>query len=169
MSSMFTDGPDGVELGTTPEIVTVPSRDRAFRVHVEAALTRGIATPDDSTEEIRRAYPGVRVHRSEPLGTLTPGGSRWYVYCDGEVLGPEPGSDGGPTSPKREPRWDAAGRYTDANASAAELFGVQREAIIGASAGAFTRHEAPTTFEPGSSPERRARPPLAVVVRIFTS
>jgi PAS domain-containing protein len=65
------------------------------------------------------------------------------------------GRIGGPTRPKREPRWDAAGRYTDANASAAELFGVQREAIIGASAGAFTRHEAPTTFQPGSSPERR--------------
>jgi PAS domain S-box-containing protein len=141
MSSTFPEGSDGVGLRPTPEIVTVPSRDRAFRVHVEAAITKGIATPDDLTQEIRRAYPGVRVHRSEPLGTLTPGGSRWYVYRDGEVLGAEPGSDWWADESLARTSMDAAGRYTDANASAAELFGVQREAIIGANAGAFTRHE----------------------------
>lgn len=155
MSSMFTDGPDGVGLGTTPEIVTVPSRDLAFRVHVEAALTRGIATPDDSTEEIRRAYPGVRVHRSEPLGTLTPGGSRWYVYRDGEALGPEPGSDW----------WADESLARTSTGCSRTVHGREcecRRAVWSTAGGdhrckrrCFTRHEAPTTFEPGSSRERR--------------
>lgn len=125
---------------TTITIITVPSTDRAFRVHVDvaAAETRGL-TPELLTSEVRRGYPDASVHVSSDLASLGEA-PRWYVYRD-RTLAREP----------RDAEWwrdeslprtviDARGIYLDANEAAAQLFGVLREKIVGAPSGSFTRH-----------------------------
>ena len=132
--------PDGVR--RKPVIVTVPSRDLAFRVHVEAAMCgEGGSAPDALEAALRQAYPHVVVHASDTLGTIVPDEARWYVYRD---------PDGAEATATPAPWWDdlslartvigADGRYIEANESAARLFGVSREQIIGATAGVFTKH-----------------------------
>ena len=126
-----------------PVIVTVPSRDLAFRVHVEVAMSGdGGFAPDALEAVLREAYPRVAVHAGNAFGTIMPEDARWYVYRD-------PHAAEATTTPA--PWWDdlslprtvvgTDGRYTEANESAARLFGVSREQILGATAGAFTKHE----------------------------
>src|SRR6187549_779954 len=63
-----------------PVIVTVPSRDMAFRVHVEAAMFGDSrAAPDALEAVLRRAYPRAVVHAGDSFGTIR-SEVRWYVY-----------------------------------------------------------------------------------------
>jgi PAS domain S-box-containing protein len=124
-------------------VATIPSSDRAFRVHVDAALARiRNITPELLCAELRLAYPDATVHVSDALADIGAPDPRWYVYRDRD-LAREPAA----------PEWwwdeqlprtvlDRDGRYVDANHAAAELFGVDRASIIGAPSGTFTRHEA---------------------------
>jgi PAS domain S-box-containing protein len=65
----------------------------------------------------------------------------WYAYRDGEIT--QDGVDEWWVD-ERLPKTvvNAAGKYVEANAAAATLFGVSRRKIIGKPAGSFTRHEA---------------------------
>ena len=125
-----------------PVVVTVPSRDLAFRVHVEAAMSGdGRAAPDALEVVLRRAYPRAVVHAGNAFGTILPE-VRWYIYRDPD----ETEASETPALWWDDPSLsrtviDAAGRYIEANESAADLFGVSRERILGAAAGAFTKHE----------------------------
>ena len=131
------------QLPRKPVIVTVPSRDLAFRVHVEVAMCGdGGFAPDALEAVLRQAYPRVAVHASDAFGTLMPDDARWYVYRDPHA----PEATTTPTPWWDEPSLprtvvDTDGRYIEANEGAARLFGVSREQILGATAGTFTKHE----------------------------
>jgi PAS domain S-box-containing protein len=123
-------------------ISTVPSTDRAFRVHVDAAVARiPNITADRLAAEIRLAYPEARVHEASPLGTIGDLRPRWYVYRDRQARRTAE-SDWWRDETLPRTVLDASGRYVDANEAASDLFGVPREGIIGAKSGSFTRHEA---------------------------
>jgi PAS domain S-box-containing protein len=125
----------------SPSVVTVPSTDRAFRVHVDAALARvpGL-TAEALAHELRKAYPDASLHVSAAWASLGEG-LRWYVYRDGTVA--RTATDAEWWRAPELPRTiaDANGRYVDANDAACELFGVPRSMVVGARIGSFTRHE----------------------------
>jgi PAS domain S-box-containing protein len=125
------------------QVITFPHDDRAFRAHVEAAQAVAGRWDGDAVEqELRLAYPAAVVRRAHPLAELSPGQETWYVYRDGEIaIGERVGEwwtdDGLPQAVV-----GADGKYVEANAAAAQLFGVARRRILGKPAGSFTRHEA---------------------------
>jgi len=131
-------------------VKTFPSDDIAFAAHVARARER-VGTWDAAPvlALLRQAYPDVSVRRAFPGALLDEGTECWYVFRDGAVYPPATIDD----------QWadDASlprvvvgpdGRYVDANAAAARLFGVPRETIIGSLAGSFTAHEADDELGP---------------------
>jgi PAS domain S-box-containing protein len=124
-------------------VITFPHEDAAFRAHVEAAQAAAGRWDGEAVErDIREAYPAAVVRRAQPLAELSPGVETWYVYRDGEIVPGEHSADWWLDGAAAEAVVDARGRYVEANAAAAELFGVSRRRIIGKAAGTFTRHEA---------------------------
>lgn len=134
------------DVGPVPSVVCIPSSDHAFRTHVQVATEqlhrRSRLTADDLLAEIVKAYPDARVHRQEPLASLTSQEVVLYAYRDRSSH----------QSDSDEWWQDEAlpatvvsndGVYVEANVAALELFGVERERLIGSAAGAFTRHEGP--------------------------
>jgi PAS domain-containing protein len=130
-------------MGRDLVIVTFPRADRAFRQHVEAAFARfgDGARPGSIETEIRLAYPDAVVRRQSEIASFAPVSDTWYAYRDGRLA-----ASGGHEAwwlDESLPRTivTADGRYVDANAGAAELFGVDRARILSGHAGDFTRHE----------------------------
>jgi PAS domain S-box-containing protein len=124
------------------QVITFPHDDVAFRTHVEAAQAVAGRWDGELVErEIRLAYPAAVVRRAHPLAELSATKETWYAYRDGEIT---PNGVGEWWLDERLPQTvvDVAGKYVEANAAAAELFGVSRRRIIGKPAGSFTRHEA---------------------------
>ena len=124
------------------QVITFPHDDVAFRTHVEAAQAVAGRWDGELVErEIRLAYPAAVVRRAHPLAELSATKETWYAYRDGEIT---PDRVGEWWVDERLPQTvvDAAGKYVDANAAAAALFGISRRKIIGKPAGSFTRHEA---------------------------
>jgi PAS domain S-box-containing protein len=123
-------------------VIAFPHDDIAFRAHLEAAqATAGRWDGDLVEQEIRQAYPAAVVRRAHPLAELSPMKETWYAYRDGEITG-ERGNEWWVDEELPQAIVGAAGKYVDANAAAAALFGVSRRRIIGQPAGSFTRHEA---------------------------
>jgi PAS domain S-box-containing protein len=124
------------------QVITFPHDDVAFRAHVEAAqAVTGRWDGDIVERDIRQAYPAAVVRRANPLAELSPARETWYAYRDGDITRGRTtewwAQDGLPQAIV-----GATGKYVDANAAAASLFGVSRRRIIGKPAGSFTRHEA---------------------------
>jgi PAS domain S-box-containing protein len=124
-------------------VITFPHEDAAFRAHVEAAQAAAGRWDGEVVErDIREAYPAAVVRRAQRLAELSPGVETWYVYRDGEIVAGQHSADWWLDGAAAEAVVDARGRYVEANAAAAQLFGVSRRRIIGKPAGTFTRHEA---------------------------
>lgn len=123
-------------------VVTIPSADRAFRAHVDAAI-EDLGLKDLSALEarLREAYPTAALHVSSVLGSRVADDARLYVYRDRDAARqPQPGEWWRDEDLPRTVVNDE-GRYLDANDAAARLFGVDRSTIVGSAAGRFTRHE----------------------------
>jgi PAS domain S-box-containing protein len=122
-------------------VTSIPLADRAFRVHVDAALGGiGDATPERLQAELRKAYPNATVQLGDPLGSLGMT-RRWYVYRDGVTRRNVAGDDWWKDESLPTTIVGEDGRYVDANSAAEELFGVPRGSIVGTLSGSFTRHE----------------------------
>jgi PAS domain-containing protein len=124
-------------------VTTFPTSDVAFRAHVDTALDRlGRCRPPDLELQIRAAYPGAIVRVRTAMAEMWPSvdTETWYAYRDGTV---RPADDAEWWLDESLPRTLVAadGSYIDANDAAADLFGVPRDEILAAKAGAFTRHE----------------------------
>jgi PAS domain S-box-containing protein len=125
------------------QVITFPHDDLAFRDHVEAAQAVAGRWDGELVErEIRQAYPAAVVRRAHPLAELSPLKETWYAYRDGEISSGEQMGEWWADKGLPQTIVGAAGKYVEANAAAAELFGVSRRRIIGKPAGSFTRHEA---------------------------
>jgi hypothetical protein len=78
---------DDGRLGTAVQLASMPRDDRAFLAWLEH-LTRmagdlRLVTPDYFELMVRGRYPTAIVRPQEPLGTLDPFTTVWYVYRDG--------------------------------------------------------------------------------------
>jgi PAS domain-containing protein len=62
----------------TPQAITIPSADTAFRVHVDRIRTEA-STPADLQRRLRRIFPRVIVRER----TLSGEPPTWYIYRDG--------------------------------------------------------------------------------------
>jgi PAS domain S-box-containing protein len=123
-------------------LVTFPPADSAFRAHVETALDKlGRGELAGVEAEVREAYPSAVVRARDAMAGFSIEAETWYAYRDGSVGFDTP--DGAWWDDESLPRTrvSAEGRYVDANDAAADLFGVDRDRIVGSFAGAFTRHE----------------------------
>ena len=122
-------------------VVTIPSADRAFRAHVDAAIEDlGLRDVPALEARLREAYPTAALHVSSDLGSLGGDDARLYAYRDRDAARqPLPGDWWRDETLPRTVVNDE-GRYLDANDAAARLFGVDRSTIVGATAGRFTRH-----------------------------
>jgi PAS domain S-box-containing protein len=119
---------------------TFPHDDLAFRVHVEAAQARiGKWLRAEIEAEIRAAYPAAVVRPAELLAQAEPGVATWYAYRDGHFEPAAPEADWW-DDPELARTVTSEDRYVEANQAAADLFGVSREAILGARSGSFVRH-----------------------------
>jgi PAS domain S-box-containing protein len=132
--------------GSESTIVTFPADDAVFAARIRATLAdldvRGLdAILDRLKHDLCPVHPRVELHVRTSLAGFGPG-LVVYAFRDGSAL-----------DRHRDGTWcqdpalarlvtDGDGTYLDANAAAAELFGVKREDIIGKSAGAFTRPDA---------------------------
>lgn len=127
-----------------PRVVTVPSDDDAFRVHVETAVNSRVGNGelleiDDVESEVRQAYPDAQLRSNDDLARLSPDDVVWYAYRDSARQ-----------AASHDPWWDDAslprtvldddGRYLEANERAGALFGVDATVLVGRAAGDFTRH-----------------------------
>lgn len=123
-------------------VITFPHDDVAFRAHVEAAQADiGHWDGERVEEQVRLAYPHAAAHRANALASFNPEHETWYVYRDGRAS-PSRATDEWWLDPELPTTVIlATGAYIDANAAAAELFGVAREEILRARAGDFTRHD----------------------------
>jgi PAS domain S-box-containing protein len=122
--------------------VTFPGDDAVFGERVREILAgHPIDHPDQAIEilerRLRGLHPGVTIRvRSEVAGL---GGAQvLYVFRDGSALSSFARDEwtGDPSTARVVT--DGTGRYLDANAEAATLFGVARDDIVGRSAGTFT-------------------------------
>jgi len=130
--------------GSSIASLTFPSDDRVFAERVREALRdlRGYA-PADAINGIRLRLAPVHPAVAVTLrGELTGFGSDAivYVYRDGTVLPKHTGEP--PAGSVARVVSDSGGHYIEANEEAAELFGVDRESIVGAVAGSFTKPDA---------------------------
>ncbi|HUQ43360.1 MAG TPA: PAS domain-containing protein [Candidatus Limnocylindria bacterium] len=123
-------------------VVTIPSADRAFRVHVET-IAEELGGPDPSALEgrLRAPYPSATVSTSSALGSLIAGDARIYVYRDRSAAREPDPSDWWLSEELPRAVVNPEGRYVDANPAIAELFGVPLAKVIGSEAGRFTLHE----------------------------
>lgn len=123
-------------------VVTIPSADRAFRAHVDAAIEDlGLRDVPALEARLREAYPTAVLHVSSVMGSLAGDDARLYAYRDRDAARqPLPGDWWCDETLPRTVVNDE-GRYLDANDAAARLFGVDRSTIVGSTAGRFTRHE----------------------------
>jgi PAS domain S-box-containing protein len=121
--------------------LTFPSDDRVFAERVREGLRdSGEMAASEAIEHLR-----ARLAPAHPDVTLTLRGAMTgfgddaivYVYRDGSVLPKHAGEP--PAGTVARVVSDASGAYIEANSEAAELFGVGRETILAAKAGAFTR------------------------------
>ena len=111
------------------QVITFPHDDLAFRTHVEAAqAVAGRWDGDLVQRDIRQAYPAAVVRRAHPLAELSPAKETWYAYRDGEITG-EPVGEWWADEALPRTIVGATGKYVEANAAAAELFGVSRRRI----------------------------------------
>jgi hypothetical protein len=62
-----------------PQILTIPSADSAFRVHVGRIQSAGVDSPEELERRLRRVFPRVVVRARSLSGE----GPAWYVYRDG--------------------------------------------------------------------------------------
>lgn len=123
-------------------LATFPPADHAFRAHVEAAVDRlGPGELAGVQAEVRGAYPAAVVRPRDAMAGFAIGAETWYAYRDGSVGSDTSEGEWWLDQSLPQARLSAEGRYVDANEAAADLFGVERERIVGSAAGAFTRHE----------------------------
>ena len=123
-------------------LVTFPPADTAFRAHVETALDRlGRGELAGVEAEVREAYPAAVVRARDAMAGFSIEAETWYAYRDGRVGSDTSQGDWWHDQSLPRTRVSAEGRYVDATEAAADLFGVERERIVGSAAGAFTRHE----------------------------
>ena len=123
-------------------LVTFPPADSAFRAHIEAALDRlGRGERAGVEAEVREAYPAAVVRARDAMAGFPILGETWYAYRDGSVGSETSEGEWWLDQSLPRTRMSAEGRYVDANDAAADLFGVEREQIVGSAAGVFTRHE----------------------------
>src|SRR5690349_17504774 len=112
--------PQGVPTTSSrTQILTVPSADSAFRMHVQRIQAAGVETPEELERRLRLVFPRVVVRARNLSGE----GPAWYVYRDG----------GWRSSMKGEWWTDASlprvvatadGWLAEANATAAGLLGI---------------------------------------------
>lgn len=129
-------------------LLTFPETDRAFRVHVEAAVASLGDRPlvaearRDVEALVRAAYPLAGVFVRDRVTEATPTDVTLSAYRDGR--GPSRTVDEGWSIDPSLPRFeiDESGTYVGANAAAADLVGVPVGEIVGSMIGRFTRHEA---------------------------
>jgi len=109
---------------------------------VEAAIDRlGPGELARVEAEVREAYPAAVVRARDAMAGYSIGAETWYAYRDGSVGSDTSGDEWWGDQSLPRTRVSADGRYVDANDAAADLFGVERDRIVGSAAGAFTRHE----------------------------
>jgi PAS domain S-box-containing protein len=127
-----------------PRVVTVPSDDDAFRVHVQMAVNSrldsgGPLEIDDVESEVRQAYPDAQIRSNDDLARLSPDDVVWYAYRDSTREAASQDAWWDDPSLARTVV-DEDGRYLDANEPAGALFGIEARDIVGRTAGDFTRH-----------------------------
>ncbi len=127
---------------TVVHVRTFPSADRAFAAHVELARQRLERWDCDAVmQSVCAAYPSATATRADASASLD-GSEVWYVYRDGSPL-PRQADSSADSSAGEVARCVVGpdGRYVDADDAAVDLFGVERDQIVGRLAGQFTRHD----------------------------
>ena len=78
-------------------LVCFPPEDSVFAARVQAVVAewRGRTASEAELlavvlEDLRRAYPKVRIRSRDPIAEFWPERATWYVYRDGRPPGTEP-------------------------------------------------------------------------------
>lgn len=127
-------------------ILTFPADDAVFRERVVELVDRLRKVGREASFEadleagLRRVHPQVDARWRSGLAGF--GDRALYVFRDGTVVARLERDDWTAAEATARVVTDATGLYVDANEAAADLFGVPRERILSARAGAFTELDA---------------------------
>jgi PAS domain S-box-containing protein len=122
--------------------ISFPATDAVFAERVREIVRDGRSDAAEVAGTLMRRLRVLHPHVSTSLRSEVAGFGEdavVYVFRDGSVLPPIDRADWIDDPAVARVVTDATGRYLDANAAAATLFGVTVEQIVGASAGTFTR------------------------------
>ena len=126
-------------------VVTFPADDAVFaqRVHdwlEDAGGARGNWEATDLADTLRRVHPHVTTQWRDRLAGF--GDRVLYVFRDGTAMSSIDSDEWITLDATARVVTDQAGQYLEANEAAVALFGVSREHILQARAGAFTEADA---------------------------
>lgn len=133
-------------------VLTFPADDLVLRRRVVDEVKGAPATDARRTRErlqgrLRAVYPRVEVRIRDPLAGY--GEPTLYVFRDGGIVSTLGSQSWVEDAGTARLVTDPSGNYIEANQSAADLFGVGVEDIIGSPAGTFTEADARITDPSG--------------------